>query len=159
MSAKRLRQSSSQAAEDDVTSVDENEIEDSSVSSNLMNDFQNDFQNDSFQELASEIGLKIVNTTTVTLQSQKRPLADSRKVLNIKPSTHRHTVSSSNCPVIQKGYNGLGGQSKFLIPSGAKKLSSRVKIPKSSTANGTKTINSHFLSGKHPNLPNFQFSP
>ena len=105
------------------------------------------------------IGLKIVNTTTVKLQSQKRPLADSRKALNIKPSTHRKTGSSSNCPVIQKGYNGLGGQSKFLIPSGSKKLSSRVKVPKSSTANATKPINSHFISGKHPHLPNFKFSP
>ena len=50
MSAKRIRQSSSQAAEDDVISVDENEIEDSSVASNI----SDEFQNDSFQELASE---------------------------------------------------------------------------------------------------------
>ena len=89
---------------------------------------------------------------------------DGRKALTIiKTTTNQNSTaasSSSSCPVVQKGYNGLGGQSRFLKPSASKNLSRTVKVPKSTGMKTTRTLDSgYFMPKRQHALPNFDISP
>ena len=102
-------------------------------------------------------GLNIVGTTSIASQSSKSLLKDSNRNLNTRPKfTFKSSSFESNTTIIKKGYNGLGGQSKFLMPA-SKRPCGKVKIPKSSKASNTKRIN-NFMK-KSPPLPNFFHSP
>lgn len=124
---------------------------------------------DSFNEYAKEIGLKVVATSSLATHSKKKPVSDSRKVLHMQnvrrsnsasSSTSSQPSSSSSCPVVQKGYNGLGGQSRFIKPSAAKKLSSKVRVPRSSRSKSTSSnCETFFMPQKHHPLPCFTLSP
>ena len=127
----------------------------------------------SFCIFVNRIGLKVVTTTSVANRTRKPASIENRKALTVKNQTQQKSLSSSSlsssssslsssssCPVIQKGYNGLGGQSRFVKPSATKKLSSRVKVPKSSGLKNSRTIDQSFFVPKkdHP-LPDYSISP
>ena len=95
------------------------------------------------------IGLKIVNTTTISIQNKKQPFGKTNMNLKVPKTRPASTSSSSSSTsVIQKGFNGLGGQGRFI----KKRISNKVKIPKTK-------VNNFFIPKANPKLPNFEFSP
>eukprot|EP00795_Rhopilema_esculentum_P005107 gene5107-226_t len=109
----------------------------------------NDCLSDSFNELANEIGLKIVNTTTISIQNKKQPFGKTNMNLKVPRTRPASTSSSSSSTsVIQKGFNGLGGQGRFI----KKRISNKVKIPKTK-------VNNFFIPKANPKLPDFELSP
>ena len=117
-----------------------------------------------FSILVFRIQLKVVTTTSVTNRMRKNGAFDNRKVLCINNTVQKNLTSSSSssssCPVIQKGYNGLGGQSRFVKPSFSKNLSRKVKVPKSSALKKSSSMDQTFFVPRksHP-LPDFDISP
>jgi len=141
----------------------ENSAQGDYIDLELENENKEDMFSDSFNDFANEIQLKMVTTTSVTNRMRKTGVPDNRKVLSINNTAQKNVTSSSSstsCPVIQKGYNGLGGQSRFVKPSFSKNLSRKVKVPKSSALKKSSSIDQTFFVPRktHP-LPDFNISP
>lgn len=70
------------------------------------------------KSIAEEMGLSLVKTTSVASPLQRPPLKPTQQQ-SLKPT------ESGGASVFRRGYDGLGGHTKFLAPSRPKKAASR----------------------------------